>query len=75
MTGDSTDPAPDSGDTEPAADRGAPTRQAGFRERRRLDEVFGDTLPTVTSDERDPEPADGAERDRWYRENRPPHHG
>jgi len=58
-----------------AGDRGDPTPKPGFRERRRLDEVFGDALPTVTSDERDPDPADGAERDRWYRENRPPHHG
>ncbi len=40
--------------------------------RRRLDEIFGDVLPDVTGDER------GAGRsvdDRWYLENRPPHHG
>ncbi|HEY5117366.1 MAG TPA: hypothetical protein VIJ00_17730 [Nakamurella sp.] len=54
---------------------GGPNPKPDFRERRRLDEVFGETLPTITSDERDPEPADGAERERWYRENRPPHHG
>ncbi len=57
-------------------DREAASRlKPGFRERRRLDEVFGEVLPTVTGDERDPEPAEGAERERWYRENRPPHHG
>lgn len=48
--------------------------------RRRLAEVFGDVLPETTSDES----ADagsggssgGSERsERWYRENRPPHHG
>ena len=57
------------------AGAGDPTPTPDFRERRRLDEIFGEILPTVTSDERDPEPADGADRERWYRENRPPHHG
>lgn len=44
--------------------------------RRTLDEVFGDVLPNVTRDELD-DGAKGAERetDRWYRDNRPPHHG
>ena len=43
---------------------------------RTLDEVFGDVLPTVTSDEL-ADRAEGADRDtdRWYRDNRPPHHG
>jgi hypothetical protein len=54
---------------------GHPNQASDFRKRRRLDEVFGEILPTVTGDERDPEPADGADRERWYRENRPPHHG
>jgi hypothetical protein len=48
------------------------------RVRRRLAEVFGDTLPEITRDEQEePRPADReAERDEaWYRENRPPHHG
>jgi hypothetical protein len=46
-------------------------------DRRTLDEIFGDVLPTVTQDEM----ADGderssdADRERWYRDNRPPHHG
>lgn len=44
-------------------------------DRRRLDEVFGDTLPDTTSDERDE--GDRTERDdandEWLRENRPPH--
>ncbi|WP_394614001.1 hypothetical protein JNUCC0626_29495 [Lentzea sp. JNUCC 0626] len=39
--------------------------------RRRLAEVFGEVLPETTSDERSgPEDREG-----WYRENRPPHHG
>jgi hypothetical protein len=45
------------------------------RVRRRLAEVFGDSLPDVTRDELD-DPA-RANRDRdeeWYRANRPPHH-
>jgi hypothetical protein len=45
------------------------------RERRRLDEVFGDVLPTTTSDERDArdEPAP-ATSDEELLANRPPHH-
>ena len=42
------------------------------RKRPELDEVFGDVLPETTSDERGP--GDGDDRDRWYEENRPPHH-
>ncbi|MER7013331.1 hypothetical protein ABT324_18080 [Saccharopolyspora sp. NPDC000359] len=44
------------------------------RERRRkLAEIFGDVLPETTSDDRsDRAPAEDDER--WYRENRPPHH-
>jgi hypothetical protein len=43
--------------------------------RRRLDDVFGDTLPDVTTDE-GPEATDRpVERgDEWLRANRPPHH-
>jgi hypothetical protein len=48
-----------------------------WRRRRRLAEVFGETLPETTADERDP--ADGSrteERsDAWLREQVPPHHG
>lgn len=41
-----------------------------------LDDVFGDVLPTVTRDELD-DGADraSADRDQWYRDNQPPHHG
>jgi hypothetical protein len=63
------------GDSGAGGGQGGTSPKPGFRERRRLDEVFGEILPTVTGDERDPEPADEAERERWYRENRPPHHG
>ena len=45
--------------------------------RRKLDEIFGDVLPSTTRDERD-EGRDPSSRDndeRWYRDNRPPHHG
>jgi hypothetical protein len=42
---------------------------------RRLHRVFGDVvpenIPDVRADHRDTEPD---ERDRWFRENRPPHH-
>jgi len=43
--------------------------------RRMLDEIFGDVLPTVTGDELDDQAGRDADRDRWYRDNRPPHHG
>jgi hypothetical protein len=38
-----------------------------------LDDIFGDVLPSTTSDERDPERPD-ADGDSWYERNRPPHH-
>ena len=60
--------------TEPADRDPSPTAAST---RKQLDEVFGDVLPTVTRDELDDEPgrAGGDDRDRWYRDNRPPHHG
>jgi hypothetical protein len=50
---------------------GDPTR----RSRDAVNEVFGESLPQKSTDERDdPAPGDIAERDRWLRENMPPHH-
>jgi hypothetical protein len=43
--------------------------------RKQLDDIFGDVLPTVTQDERDDRDRAGDDRDAWYRDNRPPHHG
>ena len=41
-----------------------------------VNKIFGDSLPETTSDERDENAGDGeAERDRWLRDNVPPHHG
>ena len=45
--------------------------------RRKLDEVFGDVLPTVTRDEvgdDEPRSAGDAAGDEWLRADRPPHH-
>jgi hypothetical protein len=44
--------------------------------RRRLAEVFGDTLPEVTRDELEdePRPVDRERDEEWYRRDRPPHH-
>ncbi|WP_019200695.1 hypothetical protein [Tsukamurella sp. 1534] len=53
---------------------------------REIARIFGDVLPTQTSDDLPnaaPDPgaasgvsgADGDRTERWYRENRPPHHG
>jgi hypothetical protein len=40
-----------------------------------VNRVFGDALPEVSSDEREPvSPEDEAERERWLRDNVPPHH-
>jgi hypothetical protein len=41
--------------------------------RRRLDEVFGDVLPSITSDERDDRPEQRG-GDAELLANRPPHH-
>jgi hypothetical protein len=41
--------------------------------RRRLDEVFGDVLPSITSDERDDRPEQRGD-DAELLANRPPHH-
>jgi hypothetical protein len=45
--------------------------------RKQLDDIFGDVLPTVTRDELDDDRdrAGSDDRDRWYRDNQPPHHG
>jgi hypothetical protein len=56
----------------------APVQDGGVDElpeqvRRRLDEVFGDVLPSTTSDERDDRPDPGA-GDAELLANRPPHH-
>ncbi|TWP49925.1 hypothetical protein FKR81_22060 [Lentzea tibetensis] len=56
-----------------SSDQPQPADDDAIARRRRLAEVFGDVLPETTSDERgsDAEP----DRESWYRENRPPHHG
>jgi hypothetical protein len=60
-----------------------------WERRRRLAEVFGETLPDTTSDEREPGERDvrrpggsagssgssESATDRWLREQVPPHHG
>jgi hypothetical protein len=41
-----------------------------------VNKIFGNALPETPVDERDPvSPDDGDERDRWLRDNVPPHHG
>jgi hypothetical protein len=52
--------------------------ETDWERRKRLAEVFGDSLPETTSDEREPgeRPADGdTAADRWLRSQVPPHHG
>ena len=49
--------------------------ESEWERRRRRAEVFGDTLPDTTADERDDSPKRESETDRWLREQVPPHHG
>jgi hypothetical protein len=44
------------------------------RRRRRLAEVFGEVLPETTGDDRPDAGTPGSADERWYTENRPPHH-
>jgi hypothetical protein len=62
--------------TGPDGKKGRP--ESDWERKRRLAQVFGDSLPDTTSDERDPEerPEDAAKRsDTWLEEQVPPHHG
>ena len=44
--------------------------------RRRLAEVFGDSMPDTTRDERDPDGSrEGLDQDQWLKDQVPPHHG
>lgn len=44
-------------------------------DRESVNRVFGTELPQASSDERDPSDAsDSDDRDRWLRDNVPPHH-
>ena len=53
----------------------AAQREADWQRRRRLAEVFGDTTPDQTSDDRDPREDRSGKGDDWYRDQVPPHHG
>ena len=57
-------------------DHGGVTEQekTSSERRRRLAEIFGEVLPETTSDERTERRPAPNEGERWYRENRPPHH-
>jgi hypothetical protein len=59
-------------DTEPVGE-GPEITERDAAARRRLAEVFGDVLPESTRDDAPGDPSSGAD-DRWYLENRPPHH-
>ncbi|GGF52231.1 hypothetical protein GCM10011519_27770 [Marmoricola endophyticus] len=57
------------------AERRREAQRAAAR-RRRLDEVFGTTMPEQTSDDVDATGPDaGGRGDTWLREQVPPHHG
>lgn len=64
-----------SGSAGPGPRPGAPGTPEWERALRRA-EVFGETLPETTSDERDEADARGSrDGDTWLREQVPPHHG
>lgn len=67
--GSSEDTGPVSAGSSSAAD----LRRRAAR-RRAVDALFGDVLPDITGDETARGDDDGRS-DRWYVENRPPHHG
>lgn len=54
-----------------------PQDAADWKRKRLLAEVFGDSMPETTADEREPgEERSAAERgDAWLKEQVPPHHG
>lgn len=59
---------------EPVIERDSDNTESVADRRRRLAEVFGEVLPETTSDERRNSTSDSENQDRWYRENKPPHH-
>ncbi len=69
---------PGTDESGPGPEQAAPGPEKTALTRQQLDEVFGDVLPTLTRDELDDRPEEvnrAVDSDRWYRENRPPHHG
>lgn len=58
-----------------------PGTETAWERKRRLAEIFGDALPDVTGDERDPSGERGGKRegesasDAWLKSQVPPHHG
>ena len=54
-----------------------PREETAAERRARIDEIFGDTMPETTSDERDPGVRRGEDdpTDAWLRAQVPPHHG
>ena len=68
-------PTEPAGPAEPDKPDEATEREAEWQRRRRLAEVFGDTTPDQTSDDRDPREDRSGKGDDWYRDQVPPHHG
>jgi hypothetical protein len=64
-----------------AGDESARSDEPAWKRKQRLAEIFGDVLPSVTSDERDPAEDAGSGKakesatDQWLKSQVPPHHG
>lgn len=56
-------------------DMSGPEKKTEWQRRRRLAEVFGDSLPETTTDERAPEEPRSGDSDAWLKAQVPPHHG
>lgn len=71
------DPAPQ--ESAKTADQAAQQPvESDWQRKRRLAEIFGDVLPSTTSDERDPGTSKGQRRsasEEWLLSQVPPHHG
>ncbi|CAM3443134.1 hypothetical protein NODU109028_17210 [Nocardioides dubius] len=56
----------------------SPNAETAWQRRKRLAEIFGDSAPSSTKDDRDPEESrrsDARASEEWLKRQVPPHHG
>lgn len=68
---------PATGEQETGRQAAGESGEPDWKRRRRLAEIFGEVLPSATSDDRDPDSAPQKEsaQDAWLKSQVPPHHG
>lgn len=74
MTGSDEEPDAEQGDRPRDAEEGQPAAK-DWETKRRLAEIFGDVLPSTTSDDRDESGQGESGSEAWLRRQVPPHHG